>query len=215
MLDDGEDGLLAAALRALAPGRAAEEAYEDDLRHRALHVVPSRTACRRIVYTTKVDWLVYALGWPDHAPDDVALVWRQCPVGRAHAPVVRALVESCAAPVVFVGDLDPLDLATYGTLARALDGLPLRYAGVGNAWVRLCERHLSPTWTRLPCIPMSEDERQAVTTAEADGLGWADLAGPRGMELLGEGLKLELEGASNPGIYAPALAGEIARLILE
>lgn len=214
MLDEGEDGLLAAALDALS-GRT-NDAYEQDLRHRPLHVVPSLVAPRRVVYTTKVDWLVDVLGWPDGAPADVALVWRFSPVGRAHAAALRAVVESFGAPLVFVGDLDPLDLATFGTLSRALAGLPVRYAGVGDAWVERCERHLAPgTTLRALSVGMSESEKAAVRRAQADGLGWRELVGPRGSALLDAGVKLELEGASNPAFFSPRLAGDLARLVLD
>lgn len=214
MLDDGEDGLLTAALDALA-GRSAD-GYEQDLRHRPLHVVPSLAPARRIVYTTKVDWLVDVLGWPDGAPDDVALVWRWAPVGRAHAAPLRATVEALAAPLVFVGDLDPLDLATFSTLSRALEGLPVRYAGVGDAWLELCERHLAPgTTLRALSAEMSGPERAAVRRAEAEGLGWRALAGPRGSALLESGVRLELEGASNPAFFSARLAGDLARLVLD
>jgi len=217
LLDDGEDGLLTAALRALAadgPGEADRD-LQEDLRHRPLHVVPALSACRRILYTTKVDWLVDVLGWPDGAPDDVALLWRWSPVGRAHAATLRAAVEALDAPLVFVGDLDPLDLATFSTVARALDGLPVRYAGVGDPWIALCDRHLaSGTTLGALCIAMSEPERAALRQAAGIGLDWTALAGPRGMALLESGVKLELEAASNPAFFSPALAGELARLIL-
>ena len=218
MLDDGDDGLLTAALRALGAGGTGEAdgPYQEDLRHRPLHVVPALSACRRVLYTTKVDWLVDVLGWPDGAPDDVALLWRWSPVGRAHGPTLRAAVEALRAPLVFVGDLDPLDLATFSTLARALDGLPVRYAGVGDPWIALCERHLaSGTTLRELCTAMSEPERAALRQADAIGLGWAALAGPRGAALFESGVKLELEAASNPAYFSPALAGELARLILD
>jgi hypothetical protein len=218
VLDDGEDGLLTAALRALrgddsGPGR---QEYEQDLRDRALHVLPASSACRRIVYTTKVDWLLSVLGWGEAAPEDVAVLWRWAPVGKAHVAVIRAVVEALGAPLVFVGDLDPLDLATFSTLTRALDGLPVRYAGVGDGWVALCERHLAPGRAlRSLCIAMSEPERAALRHAEEIGLGWDALAGPRGMALLDSGVKLELEGASNPAFFSAALAGELAHLVLD
>jgi hypothetical protein len=220
VLDDGEDVLLAAALRALRGDDSgpAQQAYEQDLRERALHVLPAASACRRIVYTTKVDWLLPVLGWGDAPPEDVAVLWRWAPVGKAHVAAIRALVTALDAPLVFVGDLDPLDLATFGTLARALQGVSstVRFAGVGDRWVELCERHLAPERTlRSVCIEMSQPERAAMRQAEEMGLGWDALAGSRGMDLLDSGLKLELEGASNPRFFSPSLAGELARLILD
>jgi hypothetical protein len=218
VLDDGEDALLGAALRALRDGAAADRPYEDDLRGRALHVTPALSACRRIVYTTKVDWLLHVLGWTDGMPDDIALLWRWSPVGRAHAGPIRSVVEELGAPLVFVGDLDPLDLATFSTLQRCLSGLatPVRYGGVGDRWLELCEQHLPPRASlRSLCIPMSDPEREAMRQAEEIGLGWDALAGPRGSALLGSGVKLELEGATSPHFFSPPLAPELSRLVLD
>lgn len=205
------------ALRADDRGEA-DRLYEKDLRDRTLHVLPPLSACRKIVYTTKVDWLLNVLGWSDGAPADIALLWRRAPVGRAHASAIRAAVEAFSAPLVFVGDLDPFDLATFSTLARSLRDLapPVRHAGVGDRWIDLCERRLAPGRTLSSlCVAMSEAEREATREAEEIGLGWAALAGPRGAALLDSGVKLELEGASNPKLFSPSLAGELARLILD
>lgn len=158
------------------------------------------------------------LGWSDGAPADIALLWRRAPVGRAHARAIRSIVEAFGAPLVFVGDLDPFDLATFSTLARTLRGQPspVRHAGVGDRWIELCERHLPPGRALDSlCVEMSEAERTAMREAEEIGLGWAALAGPRGAALLDSGVKLELEGASNPKLFSPSLAGELARLILD
>jgi len=165
-----------------------------------------------------VDWLLHVLGWTDGMPDDIALLWRWAPVGKAHAGAIRSVVEAFGAPVVFVGDLDPLDLATFSTLERCLRGLtvPVRYGGVGDRWLEICEQHLPPRSSlRSLCIPMSDPEQEALRRAEAIGLGWGALAGPRGSALLGSGVKLELEGATSPHFFSPSLAGELARLVLD
>ena len=220
MLDDGEEALLGGALRALRAGDRGQpdRPYEEDLRGRALHVTPALSACRRIVYTTKVDWLLHVLRWTDGMPDDIALLWRWAPLGTAHAGTIRSVVESLGAPLVFVGDLDPLDLATFSTLARCLRGLPwpVLYGGVGDRWLELCEQHLPPRASlRSLCIPMSAPEQEAMQQAEEIGLGWDTIAGPRGAALLGSGVKLELEGATSPHFFSPSLAGELSRLVLE
>jgi hypothetical protein len=218
VLDDGEDALLRAALLALRDRGEEDRSYEEDLRGRALHVTPALSACRRIVYTTKVDWLLHVLGWTDRIPDDIALLWRWAPVGKAHAGVIRSVVQAFGAPLVFVGDLDPLDLATFSTLERCLRGLasPVRYGGVGDRWLELCEQHLPPRASlRSVCIPMSDREQEAMRQADEIGLGWDAAAGPRGSALLGSGVKLELEGATSPHFFSPSLAGELARLVLD
>jgi hypothetical protein len=218
VLDDGEDALLRAALLALRDRGEEDRSYEEDLRGRALHVTPALSACRRIVYTTKVDWLLHVLGWTDRIPDDIALLWRWAPVGKAHAGAIRSVVQAFGAPLVFVGDLDPLDLATFSTLERCLRGLasPVRYGGVGDRWLELCEQHLPPRASlRSVCIPMSDPEQEAMRQADEIGLGWDAAAGPRGSALLGSGVKLELEGATSPHFFSPSLAGELARLVLD
>jgi hypothetical protein len=212
VLGHGEDDLMEAALAALRG--ETDEDFEHDVRHRTLHVLPGLGRCRRIVYTTKGEWLLKVLGWLDAVPEDIALLWRWAPIGRAHAAPIRAVLGAFDAPVVFVGDLDPFDLATFSTLSRAWTG-PIRYAGVGDDWIRICEQHRpSERAFRQVCIPMSDREREAVRRADEMGLGWRGAVGPRGRALLDDGVKLELEGASNPAIYSPALSGELARLIL-
>src|SRR5262245_35379425 len=112
MVEDSEGGLLARAVGALKAGGARES--QSGVPRYPFHCVPSSSRCRRIIYSTKGDWLFRLAD--DAIPSDVAMIWRVGPLGPTERDFVRSVVASLAAPVVFVGDLDPLDLAAYATL---------------------------------------------------------------------------------------------------
>lgn len=88
--------------------------------------------------------------------------------------------------------------AITGTLSRTCTG------AINDQWLKLCERSFRPEFSlEKVCIPMEPVERQHLDIIEkllgADDL--QDLVGPRCLAMLKSGLKLEVEGASNPSIY--------------
>ncbi|HEX6737565.1 MAG TPA: hypothetical protein VF310_04820 [Vicinamibacteria bacterium] len=217
---DGEDELLHGALSALLEG-----SLQPDLREPPLQVIPATGPCRKILYTTKIQWLrSLALGTAGSLdsearfPEDVAIVWRSGPLGGAHRALVRAVASTLAAPMWFIGDLDPLDLVTFATMAEpGASPLPTAsYLGVDSPWLDRCDQDIRSQRARsiqAVCVPLGDDERHGLERLQQLPIDWAGLVGPSAWALLQSGLKLELEGASNPRLYSSGLRDELLQIV--
>lgn len=188
----------------------------DDGRELPVHVVPAVRHCTRIIYTTKIDWLARLTKGLAEVPGDIAVVWKCGPLGAGHRAVVRAVAADLNAPIRFVGDLDPLDLVTYATMIDRSESwpVPVSYFGISDAWIEQCERDLAsrPGMSlRSVSIPMEGEERAAWASIESSPLPWSDAIGQRTSALLTSGLKLELEGASNPDLYSRGFCDYLLR----
>lgn len=108
-----------------------------------------------------------------------------------------------------MGDLDPLDLAAFACLqrggapprSRAAPAVPITYAGIDDTWLATIERRLRGRGLRVVCIEQDAQERKFLAKLVRTGLDLTSLVGPRCAALLQEGMKLEIEGASNPRLY--------------
>jgi hypothetical protein len=204
-LQDDEDHLLAAALAALesSGGRAATE--RPDLWQYPLHCVAALTQCRRVIYTTKGEWLSRLQH--GRLPPDVTLLWRYGPLAPVHRRLVQSIVEQQNTPLAFVGDLDPLDLAVFATLVAEPEVPEGSFLGVSDAWLLRCESDLAHRQGRRlqqVCISMTTNERDGFERLLRLPVDWTRWIGPRAVALLHSGLKLELEGATNPDLYSAA-----------
>jgi hypothetical protein len=140
---------------------------------------------------------------------------RQCDLLRAHAEQVRS-------PLRFVGDLDPLDLSVFVALqaggapmrTRPAPPVPVIYAGIDDSWLALCERRLRGREIRNVLIRQDRTERRLLSELERSGVDVEALVGPRCATLLRDGLKLEIEGASNAAFYGKDFMAELLRRLL-
>jgi hypothetical protein len=214
MVEDGEAALLAEAIKALRSPAATS--VQSDLRGYTFHCMPSSGYCRRIIYSTKGEWLLRLTDHP--IPDDVAMVWRVGPLGAGERAFVRSVVGHLAAPVFFVGDLDPLDLAAYATLVAEPTLASASYLGVSGSWLDACESDLADhrgLALSQVCITMDEAERAGWARVRDVGIDWPRIVGPRAVSLLDSGAKLELEGASNRELYSRTFRHEFLRVLFE
>lgn len=190
---------------------------EVGLREYPLQIVPALQSCRRIVYTTKIDWLMHLTEGFANVPADVAILWRFGPLSGHHRALVRAVVQALDAPLYFIGDLDPLDLVTYASLVEpgGSSATGTRYLGISDSWVGRCEADLVSQGKSIDTlsIRMEAEERDGFERLKAVLAGWDSLIGPRAASMLESGIKLELEGASNPRIYSRSFREELLSLI--
>lgn len=211
-----EDAILQDAIAGLTGSREGQPSNGSGRSSREfpLHAVPSLRRCRKILYTTKVEWLAAITDGLTGVPDDVALVWRYGPLTAPHRALLHGMLRVLDAPMSFVGDLDPLDLATYATLAQGTESA-VDYLGISDAWLDRCERGFARANTTLKsvCIAMDQAERNAVESLTKLSGRWPDALSPRALSLLQSGLKLELEGASNPRLYSTAFQDELTALL--
>jgi hypothetical protein len=133
-------------------------------------------------------------------PADVATFISSTPSDPRGLPLLESLAGN--APVVFIGDLDPPALAQFVETQRMAAGrVHVRYGGVNDAWLDHIASGLTGKWRfEHLCIPLAEDERALFAKLE-DAIDVAGLVGPRGATLLRGGLKLEVEGATNPAFF--------------
>jgi hypothetical protein len=208
MATDGENELLTEAVSALRAGGVV--ANRAALNQPPFHCVPSPEKTRRIIYSTKCDWLLNVAG--HSIPDDVTLLWRYGPLGPRERAFVRCMADHFGVAVSFVGDLDPLDLATYATLVADPVVFDAVYLGISASWLDACQADLAKQAVAFQrvCIPMDAAERDGWQGLREVRIDWSTLLGASALALLDSGLKLELEGGSNPAIYSAAFTAELA-----
>jgi hypothetical protein len=212
---DGDDELLIGSVAALAEGRWESIAEARDY---PLHVVAAHGIRRKIVYATKADWLFWLTDARRSIPTDVGILWRHGPLGPDELGCVGGVVRQFNAPAAFVGDLDPLDLVTYASLTLPQGPVAISYLGVSDTWLRSCVRDLAsaagPPFSSL-CIPMTPVERSSLERLWQLPIDWASILGPECIALLKSGVKLELEGASNPDLYSRAFVEHLLALLFQ
>jgi hypothetical protein len=191
--------------------------FEHCARDYALEITPPLSTCRKVMFLTKRGWLDIGLSAGNEIPDDIAVFRRYGPLATPQKRLLELLVEELAAPLFFVGDLDPTDLTTYATLItgnRPESKLTkASYLGIGDEWLKLCERNASGRPLSVSCIPLDAGERRAFERLQALAIDWHKIAGKRGMKLLASGVKLELEGASSPALYTAEFRRKLLSLL--
>jgi hypothetical protein len=161
----------------------------------------------RVLYVTKLQGL---LGLDlDDAVSRVTIISRY---GVPSQRYVSCVARACPRGAIhFVGDLDPLDLTVFLSLAGRLArlGREAKYLGVDSAWVRLCREHAS-RGDYVPTIRMSAFEVEHYNILKATRVDWDAVLGVEAVDLLNRGFKLELEGATNPEAYSGRFSAKLA-----
>lgn len=170
-----------------------------------LQLVEGSEAPSKCIYVTKLS-LFTRWGSQDLLPPDWIVLCRYgLPTPRYQSRIQRLRQ---GLPILFVGDLDPLDLHVFFSMKRG--DLSLRgserswliFAGINDSWLDLCDRNLKPgRKLESMLIPMSELEKAHFDLLFNAVPGLPGLIGERSFELLRTGWKLELEGATNAAHY--------------
>ena len=169
--------------------------------------------------------------WPD-APKGVlygtkaSLLWRMLPelapgfstytMYGPPPPWLAALVAADPASkedVIFVGDLDPLDLLSLATLMdRAkLDPERVYFAGPVDPWIDA----LTVEHKKIISIEMSDFEVRLWEKVRDLDIDWDLFLGENAVAILESGHKIELDGAMNPEIYGEAFTRWVGVRILQ
>ncbi len=162
---------------------------------------PSKLKSECTVYVTKWNW---ALGYISPQPGRTSFLARP---GRIDERLLGAVLGKCRGErVVFVGDLDPLDLLVFASVHAAARscGIACEYRGVDSRWMAVCERASKRIGRTVPYLPMSRLEVLCWDLLKDEK--WAAVLGRQAIARLEEGKKLELEGASNPVFYGSGIA---------
>ena len=136
-------------------------------------------------------------------PRDLAVVGAYYSNDPRVAAVIQPLFAAAAA-TAYLGDMDPLSIVRYVETRRALNHEgrpPLLYGGVDDAWLAAMECALTPRLRfEALSIRLSKEEVALLKGIER-ALDLESLVGPRSSAMLRSGYKIELEGATNPGLF--------------
>lgn len=152
-------------------------------------------------------------------PEDVhAVVHYGLPSKAVFKHLDRSLLP-LRARLVFVGDLDPMDLSVYLEYRRRTQLAPV-FGGIDDQWLQLCERWPRGDHSlRRSMIAMEPVERSHMALVRQHVPELDRLVGARAAAVLSSGYKIELEGATNPDLYekplAPALLHYLKKKVLQ
>jgi hypothetical protein len=149
-------------------------------------------------------------------PDDLAIFWQSTFASRTSCNVLIRYAREVRKPIFFVGDLDPIGLTQFADLRSR--GVPIRYLGIDDRWLRLCREYVRPLGTHKGLnsisIPMDDTEREHFTVVTHLVPDLKRLIGPKCFALLQSGRKLELEGAGIPHHFRKPFLPALTRLLL-
>ena len=135
-------------------------------------------------------------------PRDLAFFSAPFPTdGRAIA-LLKTLYRGV--PVVFVGDMDPYAIVQYEEARRKIArSATLIHGGVNSGWLDAIDK-ASKNRRALARIRISLDKHEVdLLKALERSVDLEALIGLRGAQMLREGFKVELEGATNPAFHRP------------
>jgi hypothetical protein len=177
---------------------------------------PSR-APNRILYVTKPQGLLGLNLETDIAFNRIAIFAHYGIVTATHAALIACEATRHKLSVHFVGDLDPWDLTVFLTLTVELRkyGIDAAYAGIGAEWLQSCRSRLRrPFRLTDALIELAPFELRLLKLLWEAPVDWNRIIGPAGVEILCSRAKLELEGATNPGLYTRAHIREVQQILM-
>jgi hypothetical protein len=161
----------------------------------------------RLFYFTKPAFMDY-LGRQSLFPAHWLVVERySIPTPEAIA-TLHLLVKGFRRPLIFVGDLKPLDLTVFALLRRGATGfsrtkarpLPVVYAGLDDRWLAISDR-FRRHGNVMPESRMSDLEREHVNLLADLAPDLPALVGDRSWDLLKSGHDVMIEMTYNVGGY--------------
>lgn len=199
--------------------RAAKTRYGDEILAAAkpgplwLQTGPQKP--KRLLYVAKG---AFAQNWSNatELPDDLAMFWQWGFPSRVSCDLLIRYAREVGRPIYFISDLDPLGMTRFADLRSR--GVPVRYLGIDDRWLRLCRQYVRPFGTLKGLdsisLPMDDTEREhfAVVTRLVPNV--ERLIGPECFAFLQSGRKLELEGAGIPRHFRKPFLPALTRLLL-
>lgn len=149
-------------------------------------VIGSPGAAGRIVFTTKPQ-VVAAVMQERDAPAGIGMVGRYGLPNKADLGWIRKVIGH--QPLLFLGDMDPVDLMVFAWLRASLRPKDVTYLGINDAFLKALE-FSSIKSLSSPCAP---SERKALTLLDEVLPDLRETAGEKCVELLERGHKIELD----------------------
>ena len=150
----------------------------------------------RLLYCTKASFLRLWRSF-ETLPDELAVFAQGGIPSRHYCQALRMLTESYGLPLLFVGDLDPLDLTIFAALQSGTPELkgssstavPAQYLGIDDRWLALCRRHATMRRMSLDAISIKMEgiEREHFEVVKQVVPDLERIIGPESLELLESG----------------------------
>ena len=139
--------------------------------------------------------------WSHDLPRGVTTLSSPYPADPRLTAMLRT--STATAPIVFVGDMDPVAIAQYlaaRTELRKRNGPELLYGGISDSWMTTLRRFLRRRWN-IASLRIRLERAETLLWHRLEAAVDVDqLLGPEGSGLLRSGYKIELEAVSNPSI---------------
>jgi hypothetical protein len=186
---------------------AGRQVVDDARQGESLSIFQGGPKPRRLFYFTQPGW---CFEWINDRkfPQRWHVLSRLYEPAESFLETVRRYVAWHRLPLLFVGDLDPHNLFVFALLRygntefkfRRRDAIPVRYLGIDDRWVQLCEEQLK---RGEAVITMRQNKHEEATLRVVKEVlpDLRDLVGPRSFELLEMGRLFPFGAATNPTFY--------------
>lgn len=162
---------------------------------------------KKLFYSTKAAF-PHLLWKQSLFPNDWLVIERPSIPTYESLVAARQIAQGFDLPILFFGDLRPLDLAVFALLrrgsphfsARRVVPLPVRFSGINDAWLALADEFRRPG-KQLQELQMSSTDQEHFELVRELVPDLQSLAGPRSFDLLRSGQQVYLEMTYNIGGY--------------
>lgn len=162
---------------------------------------------KRLFYFTKAAFL-HLLWKQSMFPEDWLVIERPSIPTHESLVATRQIAQGFKLPIIFFGDLRPLDLTVFALLRRGSPDfsskkvvpLPIHFSGINDAWLALADEFRRPG-KRLQDLQMSSPEREQFELVTELVPDLQALTGLRSFNLLRSGQQVYLEMTYNIGGY--------------
>jgi hypothetical protein len=162
---------------------------------------------KRLFYFTKAAFL-HLLWKQSLFPEDWLVIERPSIPTHESLIAARQIAQGFKLPIVFFGDLRPLDLTVFALLRRGSSDfstkrvvpLPIRFCGINDPWLALADEFRRPG-KQLQELRMSRTEREQFELSTELIPDLQTLVGERSFNLLRSGQQVYLEMTYNIGGY--------------
>jgi hypothetical protein len=161
-------------------------------------VGPTKSA-QRIIYATKSS-IIFRSFEDSPAPEGLGIVARCGLPNKSDVDWFADIVGT--RELLFLGDMDPVDLMIFAWLRARLTSISVSYLGISDNFISKLSCHIPESYR----LQLSPSERAAVPVLE-EVLKLQETIGPGCFTLLKKGYKIELEAVVTVlGIAAPILS---------
>ena len=144
------------------------------------------TNAQQILYATKPS-IVFQVFEDSSAPEQLGIIARYGLPNQSDVDWFPDLIGT--RELLFLGDMDPVDLMIFAWLRARLSSIRVTYLGISDSFLSRLSCHIPESYR----IPLAPSERAAVPVIEQELLELRETVGQECFTLLKQGYKIELE----------------------